>query len=317
MEVAPLVAAFSDSPRLRETLRVLFQHDCELRFLSTDTPLPADVPAPDLAVIAMHGPTPLLRSLQRRWPRLPIVTVDVTDGTDALGADVPTVPLEPHAIRAAVLQRLGGDGRTALRSALQRIGESLRCELAHAFAALRSGPALHAAHPGPDTKALLAAVMHEQSQVMDDWLQCVERFQSRPRSTDLSPHFGVTLCRQLEHPDAGDAERGTLYVCTIDMGVPHPRGPMTLVPTAAALLHTHVARRHATSVANVRVSADGLTVSYSAVHPRPPRTTSWPLLLLSLALQPWGWHVFSTSRHTQDTVTLCPASAAPMPMGDA
>jgi len=316
MEVAPLVAAFSDSARLRETLRVLFQHDCELRFLSADAPLPADVPAPDLAVIAMRGPTPLLRSLQRRWPTLPIVTVDVANGTDALGPDVLTVPLEPHAIRTAVLQRLDSDGRTALRSALQRVGELLRAELAPAFAALRTVPALHAAHPGPDTKALLATVMHEQGQVMDHWLYCVEQFQNRARSADLSPHFGVTLCQRLEHPDSGAEGRGILYVCTIDMGLPHPRGPMTLVPSVAALLRAHVARRSAAAAAAVRVSADGLTLSYSAHHPHTPRPASWPLLLLSSALQPWGWHAFSTSRGTEDVVTVGPASAATMAMGD-
>ncbi len=311
MEATSLVVAFSDSPALRETLSVLLEHDCQLRFLSADTSVPPDMLSADLALVATPGPTRLLLELRRRWPALPVVAVDV--GADDAPHPSPMaqpaidlVPLEPHAIRSAVLRELRRQPPTSLHATLRLLVETLRAELLYSFSALRSFAALHASASGPETYAILGAIMREQSYVLAEIVGCLHRFRDRPRGVDTSAHFVSALCRQLEQPDTLAAERGMLCECRVEPTATQHAGPLSLISTVAGLLRSHLRRRSDSPVIRVRASADGVVLSYPPRSAVQPSVGSWPLLLASLALQPWSWSVVTTRQPHEEAVSLQP-----------
>lgn len=291
-----VVVAFSESPALRETLAVLLEHDCRLRCLPPAAVESSDCGAASVALVAVRRPDPIVHHLRRHWPQVPIVAVDVAEAPAGQPPAPPhddsrvyRVPLEPHAIRSAVLQRLAPDHDAALRATARVIGETLRAELAYAFTALRAFSALHASSAGPDTYALLGTVMREQSHLLSEIIDQLERFRSRPRGTELSPEFPAVLCRLLQRPDRFSNERGLLCEYTVDAACADA-GPVELAPAVAALLRAHVRRRADSVLVGLRLTRQGVIVRYRR---RRTSTTlrSWPLLLAGLALQPWAWSV--------------------------
>ncbi|MFQ5667058.1 MAG: hypothetical protein ACE5I7_11575 [Candidatus Binatia bacterium] len=316
MDALSVVVAFSDSPALRETLSVLLEHDCQLRFLPPSALAAFDPSSVDLAVVALQRPTRFLAELTARWPGLPTVAVarpetvlSATPTAAPRQQGIQSVPLEPEAIRAAVLQRLVPAADAHLRATAQRIAETLRTELAYSFTALRSCSALHATAAGPDTYALLGAVMREQSYVLGECVAHLQHFRARPRTAVVSSDFAVALCHQLAKP--GPAGRGLLCDCTVDASAPHSAGPVALVSMVAAFLHAHVRRRTAVPAVRVQATPSGIVLRYVPRHSSSRRTTqSWPLLLVWLAVQPWSWRVRSTVQQSEGVVTLYPAERA-------
>jgi hypothetical protein len=307
MDAAPLVVAFSDSPALRETLSVLLEHDCELRFLGAGVLSPRDSPLADLALVAVHQPANLLRDLTQRCPRLPIVVVVTAQSAQPVTPVHPAidcVPLEPHAIRTAVLQRLMGAGSAPLRAAVRMLAGSLRAELGYPFAALRSFAAVQALSDGPDE--VFAVIAREQSYVLGEAIDHLERFRACARQVETSPEFLVALCRALEQPDT-PAEHALLCECVIDAGARMPAGPLTLAPLVAAFLRAHLRRRTESSAIAIRITAEGVLLRYRRRAPLQAASSSWPLLLAALAARPWGWQLLRSVDHAEEVIALRPA----------
>lgn len=308
MDAAPLVVAFSDSLPVRETLSILLEHDCELRFLGTDNVPPQHSMSADLALVAVRRPAGLLHDLTRHWPTLPIVAVQ-TAPEMALPITlaypgVASVPLDPHAIRTAVLQRLTGAGSAPLCAAVRILADSLRAELTYPFAALRSFAVVDALSGGTDR--VFAAIAREQSYVLGEAIDHLERFHARSRRVEASPEFLVALCRALERPGA-PAERFLLCECSIDFGMKMPAGPLTLAPVIAAFLRAHLRRRTESPVITVRITAEGALLRYRAPPAQQAVSNSWPLLLAALAARPWRWQLFHSLDHAEGVIALRPA----------
>jgi hypothetical protein len=306
MDPGHLVVAFADSPAVRETLTVLLEHDCRLRFSNPDR-LEADVASgADLALVALRQPARLLRDLTQQWPALPVVAVD-TAATTVAPSGVSSVPLQPQAIRTAVLQRLPDGAADIWRTMVCLVVETLRTELTYPFAALRAFAPLDAATAGDDTYALFAAIMREQICVITAALDQLERFQARPRTVTCAPLFATALCRALAQPDTVAAPRGLLCRCLPEAAAPTAAGPVALASLTAALMRAHLQRRSESPIASVRVTENGVVLRY------PPRArsaspiASWPLLLAGLTLRRWSWHVLTGRNGDDETISVRPA----------
>lgn len=310
METKAVVAAFSDSPMLRETLAVLLERECRLQFLSPGTPAPVAALAPDLAVLAIPSPSALLRDLACRWPRLPIVAIDPRQigGREPIPPPAPnvhTVPLEPQAIRAAVIDRLPtapADGQ--LRTIAEAIGETLRTELRYSFTMLRSFSTFRTRNDRRDTDAILTAILCEQAAVIGEHVEQLERFRTRPRAAALSENFVRALCRQLEQPDAAATQRGLLCTCSLDTASPAVPGPVALAPLVATLLRAHLRRRSELSVINVYAGAHGVRMRYTLRATAPLTSPSWPLLLADRLLDSCAWRTSTSADDGHETLTL-------------
>jgi len=315
METRSVVAAFSESPTLRETLAVLLEHDCHLRFLGGGSAAPIGGLPPDLAVVASDDPTPLLDALARVWPAVPIVSVDVTGlrrppvvAPHAPGSrpGVQRVALDPHAIRAAVLQHLPPVPDALLRGTTQVLATGLHDELSYTFVALRACSALYAGSPGPDTQGILAAVLREQSRVLEEHVGHLERFRRRPRTAPTSERFLEALCGALAQSDELATQRGLLCVPRGTVPARAPAGPLALAPTLAVLLRAHLRRRAEPTVAEVTISTGGLSVHYVRRATALRGTYSWPLLLAALALEPWSWQLRLDARNAHERIDVVP-----------
>ncbi len=300
-----VVVAFPESPALRETLAVLLEHDCELRFLEPAAAAASDCAAASVALVAVRRPVPVVHDLRRHWPTVPIVAVDVADAPPELpprDSLLFRVPLEPHAIRATVLQHLAPDHHAALRMNARVIAETLRAALSYSFVALRSFSALHASSPGPDTYALLGTAVREQSHLLSEAIEQLERFRRRPRAAELSAEFPAALCRQLEGLDHLGSDRGALCHYAVDAACAEA-GPVELAPTVAAFLRAHVRRTADGAVVGVRLTRQGIVMRYR-LRRASAASRSWPLLLAGLALQPWSWSVSTQIADDQEVVSL-------------
>lgn len=310
MEAASIVVAFSDSLFLRETLAVLLEHECELRFVSPDAASLPESLSPDLALVATPGPTRLLHSLTSRWPTLPILAVEMPDARARPGLDayphVRRVALEPDAIRNAVRRELALPPHGALHDAAQRMSAVLRTELAYSFTALRSFSALPATSSGPDGAAIIGAVLREQSHVVDECVALLHSFRTRPRAVAMSAEFVTILCAQLGQPETLPAARSVRCECIIDASSAHAPGPVALAPLIATLLRAHVRRRSDAASVAVRGEAGAVELRYPLRPSAAPCSDSWPLLLTSYALQPCSWRVSTATEADLETVSLCP-----------
>lgn len=308
MNAAPVIVAFSDSRPVRETLSVLLEHDCDLRFMARDGAPAADTMSADLALVAVRQPAGLLRDLTQRWPALPIVAVHT--GAEIAPAVTPThpavasVPLEPYAIRTAVIQGLTGAGYAPLRAAVRMLAEALRAELSYPFAALRRFVAAEARSCGADS--VFAAIAREQIYVLGEAIDYLERFRARSRRAETSPEFLVALCGALERPTA-PADRALLCQCVVDSGNRMPAGPLTLAPLLGTFLRAHLRRRADAPVITIRITAEGAVLRYRPRPPVQPASDSWPLLLAALAVAPWGWQLLRTTGSAEEAIVLRPA----------
>ncbi|MGD0947235.1 MAG: hypothetical protein ABSA52_07370 [Candidatus Binatia bacterium] len=308
MNAAPVVVAFSDSRPVRETLSVLLEHDCELRFMTHDGAPAADTMLADLALVAVRQPAGLLHDLTRQWPTLPIVAVqtaaEMAPPMTPAYPGIASVPLEPHAIRAAVMQGLVSAGHAPLWAAVWMLADSLQAELSYPLAVLRSFVVADALICGADT--VFAAIAREQSYVLGEAIDHLERFRARSRRTETSPEFLVALCRALEQPDA-PAELPLLCECSIDFGMRMPAGPLTLAPLIAAFLRAHLRRRADSPLITIGITAEGALLRY---RPRPAQqavSNSWPLLLAALAARPWRWQLSHSLDNAEGVIVLRPA----------
>lgn len=314
MEATSVVVAFAESPRLRETLSVLLERDCALRFLNPSLVAPPlDIDA-DVAVVAAPRASGLLRSLTVHWPRCRIVVVDTEGDPEstrsssvALGAVVRTIPLEPYAIRHAVLEHLSAPPRSALCATVRSVAETLGAELQYPFAALRTLTIPSAAVMEPLTGTLLGTIVREQTEVLDASSNQTQRFRDRPRAVEMSSQFVPALCRRLQEADRDTVERGVLCECTTEEPVAPSVGPLTLVPTVSSFLHAHLRRRVGAPVVSVRVTKLGVLIRYQPRRASPADGRSWPLLLAALALRPWSWCVSAATQAQEETVGLYPA----------
>lgn len=308
MNIAPVVVAFSDSQALRETLSVLLEHDCHLRFLGIDRVPPADSMLADLALVATRHAAGLLHQLTRRWPTLPIVAVQMAEAAPRLPLSyrhIASVPLEPHAIRAAVFHKLSASTHAALRARLEPIVEALREEIAYALGALRTCTAPRAAGSAADAH-VMALMMRQQSRILGEAIDHLQRFCARQVDAPLEPDFADALCHELQRPDAVPNERTLLYECTRDADTSHHPGPIALISLLGTFLRAHLRRRCDAPVVRIELRNDGIELRYPP-RPAPTATQStWPLLLARLALQRSGWHVSSTVREGAEAVRLSP-----------
>lgn len=312
MEAKAVVAAFSDSPTLRETLAVLLERECHLEFLSPNTTAPMAALSPDVAVVATRAPNPLLRDLTRQWPRLPIVAIDSRQVGDrdqtplsSPSPTVHTVALEPLAIRAAVIGRLPVHPvGNLLRAIVGTVGETLHADLRYPFTMLRSFPALCVRSDGANTDAVLAAILREQVAVITEHIEHLERFRTRPRRVPLSEDFVTALCRHLEQPDILSTQRGLLCTCSLDTAAPPAAGPTALAPLVAMLVRTHLRRRSETSVIAVHATAHRIDMRYTLRAETAAKSTSWPLLLADLALESGSWRIATSASNGYETLTL-------------
>jgi hypothetical protein len=302
-----VVFAFPESPALRETLAVLLERDCHLRFLRPDATPADDCRTANVALVAITQPERLVQGLRQHSPALPIVDVDVTGkrGSDIqspVDHGVFRVPLEPHAIRSAVLGQLGADGDASLSVTARLIGETLRRDLSYTCTALRSFSRLHASSAGPDTYTLLGAVMREQSYVLGDVVAQMQRFRRRPRAALLSPEFPTALCQQLQRHDDTTNERTLVCQCVIDAPC-RDLGPVQLAATVAGFLQAHVQRTADTPIVHLRLTPDAITLRYRR-RPSAPQAPTWPLLLALMAMEPWSWSVSTAVDGDHEVIRL-------------
>jgi hypothetical protein len=309
-----VVAAFSDSPRVRETLSVLLEHECDLRVLPTGA-LQAETPlCADLALVAAPGASAVLHHLFRRWPTLPVIRVDMTARRGARlrpprdGAHVQTVPLDPHAIRSAVLHELARHPEVALRGTVGPIVNALRHEIGYALAALRAFADLYGREAEPASDAILSAVTREQVHVLGRCLEQLETFRLRPRAVETARTFGSMFCRELERADTRSDERGMLCGVTVTAAAAHPPGPVALAGILAALLWAHLRRHAEPSTVALQATPDGVTLRFPQRGTAVDSDGSWPLVLASLALQPYCWHLGRRVADGRECLTLHPLS---------
>jgi len=307
-----LVVAFSESPRVRETLAVLLERECHLRFLDPSGAAPVDLVEPDMALIAASPAAELIPKLTTRWPSLPIVAIDLADAGTATHrpANVPrsveVVSFEPEAIRGAVLRRIPTTTDAALRAAVRSVVGTLRSELTYSFNTLRSFVALQATDVGPDAYTILAAVTTEQCHAITENLDYLHGFLGRPRIAAPSGGFVTAVCRQLEELRSPAAQRGMRCVCTVEGPATYAPGPVDLAPLLTSLLHAHLRRRAEASVIEVRATARGVTIRYQARSGTRPLDQSWPLLLASLLIEPRSWRILMKRMHSEEILNLCP-----------
>jgi hypothetical protein len=300
MEADPLVAAFADSPALRETLSVLLEHDCDLRFLSCDTPPPALTLAADLAVLATTNADFFLRRLSTDWPTVPIVAIDLgtperTAKDDARASGDPRyphvrrVPLAPEAIRDAVLPHLRARPDQALRIEVARLGACLHAQLKPALDSLRSlgtGAVLHG-----QTRASAHAGIHRQARLIAQAVEQIEVFRRRPGNVQPSRRFVSRVCDELSRPAQGSPETRLRCECVLRSRIPGPPGPAALAPTLATLLHAHLLRRSTSPIISVFALQRGISIRYPGHVAPPAEPISWPLLLASLAVRACDWQI--------------------------
>jgi hypothetical protein len=308
MDAAPVVVAFSDSRAVRETLSVLLEHDCDLRFAAGDGAPAADTMLADLAVVAVRQPAGLLRDLTQRWPALPIVAVQtaaaVAPPVTRTHRTLASVPLEPHAIRTAVVQGLTGAGYAPVRAAVRMLAEALRAELSYPLAALRWFVAVQA--PSCSADRVFAAIAREQSYVVSEAIDHLERFRDRSRRAETSTEFLVALCRALDQPNAA-ADRAPLCRCVIDSDKRMPAGPLTLAPLLGTFLRAHLRRQADAPVITISVTAKGAVLRYRPRTAVPRASDSWPLVLAALALAPWGWQFSRSAGSGEEAIVMRPA----------
>ena len=307
-----VVVAFSESARLRETLAILLERDCCLRFLDTRVGTPADIAEPDLALIALSPAADLVPRLMSRWPSMPIVAIDLSDRRESsprsagVPSSVQVVSLEPDAIRTAVLRRIPGAADAALRGAVRSVIGTLQRELTYAFSALRSFVALQSANAGADAHAILAAVTTEQCHAIVENLDYLHAYLERPHFAAPSGGFVVAVCQQLEQSRSTAAQREMRCVCTVETPTACAAGPVDLAPLLASLLHAHLRRRAAVSVVDVRATSRDVTIRYQTRDAPRPVSQSWPLLLASALLEPRFWRIVVTHMDNEDILNVCP-----------
>lgn len=305
MDVASIIAAFSDSPALQETLSVLLENECELQFLTVDSLARRDVMPADVALVAMRSPDGLLNELATHWPTLPVVTVIVDDAaTHPLSGTSSSVRLDPNAVRTAVRVALARHAAGIPASAVARIADGVRVQLAVSFTGLRAVSGCTTQLHRPE-KSLLSAVLHQESVTISEMVAHLEAFRTRPRRAVLSSCFLADLCGELERSDAVAGERNLICSSAVDLSVHATAGPVTLVPTLGGFLRAHLRRSSRRSTVQVSGKDGEITIRYRV---RPPSGAfSLPLLLTGLALQPWSWRVFRSTDQEDETVRLTPA----------
>jgi hypothetical protein len=307
MNAAPVVVAFSDSRAVRETLSVLLEHDCELRFMAHDGAPAADTMLADLALVAVRRSTAVVRDLLRRCPTMPIVAVqlpDVSAPTIPPPTRVDCVPLEPHAIRAAVLRKLSDTASAPLAATLRLVGVALHAEIAHTLGGLRSCAALCGSSAAVD---VLAVMMREQAQIIACAFEQLERFRRRPRRVERADDFALALCRALEAREDAPVARPLLYECSVDDDCTRRAGPVSLIPLVVGLLRAHLSRRCDAPPVRVSAQRDGVILRYPPRPAAASTASSWPLLLVSLALQPCAWQILCATGQAEEALRICPA----------
>ena len=317
MSTGGIVVAVSETLAVRETLAILLEQECDLRFAA-----PASVPSPtlaaaDVALVALVDPRPTLTALQQEWPHVPVVAVEVPGRRTATAplaipaaaaeGTVCRVPLEPHAIRRAVLDRLSPAPESDLSGPIGLVVETLRAELGYALRALRTFSTLHARSPGPDTHALLGAVMREQSHVLAECLEQMERFCARPRHSARGADFLAAVRAAV---DRDESPGGRRVVCRWRSTASYaPPGPTALAPLVAGYVLDHLRRNSAAAVVDGHESGAGLTVVYPPQRGTAEARLPWALALADFALRPWGWRVALGGAATGVTLTVGLAAA--------
>ena len=308
MDAAPVVVAFSDSRAVRETLSVLLEHECALRFVNASSIPPPDPMLADLAVVALRHSSGVVHDLIRRWPTMPIVTVQFPEAAPPLlapPARVASVPLDPHAIRAAVRHNLSDALYVPLSAVVRSVAEALRAEVAYPLATLRSCASVWVSGSGADAHLVLAMV-RQQSALIAQAIEDLDRFLLRPREVHNAPDFALTLCHEIERPAAAPTERTLVYESIVSASLLHDTGPVSLIPLLVTFLRAHLGRRCDAPLVRLSVEPDGVLLRYPP-RAAPGPTPSWPLLLAALAVKPWGWRVVTVATAGEETVRLCPA----------
>jgi len=296
---------------LRETLAVLLERDCRLQFFNPGTVRQVAAPAPDVAVLATSAPGRLIDDLARYYPTVPIVRVQVVpEAAPSRAAEscgrMTIVPLEPHAIRNAVMARLADGPDATLHAVVRAIVDALHAELVPALAALRV-----AARQLGQTNAARAALvdsLRQHSAVASAVGNDLLRFQARPRDAARSADFGAAVCRELAERDAA-ADVRRLHGCQLDTSVPLPPGPVGLAPLISSVLHRHLSRRTNVPVVRATAGRRGVRLSY----PRPSAQSASGLLalrLIGLILPPSGWSLEISRTAREEIISLSPGASA-------
>jgi len=297
---------------LRETLAVLLERDCRLEFLNPGAAGPVAALSPDLAILATPTPARLLHDLTRHCPTLPIVSVELASttapaGTPGLPVGVTCVPLEPHAIRSAVMERLACGPDPELHATVRAIADALHAEVAQSLAALRTC-ARHLAKAGTAAGTTLVDLVREHGAVVGAALDDLQRFQARPRQHQPAADFAAAVCRELAQHDA-TAETRLVCGCKIDASIPLPPGPVALAPVVGAFLHAYLRRRVGAPVVRVAANDRGVRLWYPAPPASGPASALLPLRLAGLTLPSWRWSLSMSSSEDLEMILLSPTTS--------
>jgi hypothetical protein len=268
--------------------------------MACDAPPPALNLAADLAVLATANADFLVRRLSADWPTVPIVSIDLgeagrTGGTDdrvnggAPDSHVHRVPLEPEAIRAAVLPHLQGNADRTLRIEIARLCACLQAEVKPALESLRllsESAALH-----QQGGANIWAGIGRDARLLEQAVEELEVFRRRTSDVQPSRRFVSRVCQELSRPAAASARDALRCECVVQSGIPGPPGPAALAPTLATLLRAHLQRRSTSPVISVFALQRGISIRYPGSIAPPAEPVSWPLLLASIAVRSCHWQI--------------------------
>lgn len=311
---SPVVVAVTQSPHLQETLSVLLEHDCRLRFVAPESIISATQPRPDVAIISTPLATRMLDALLAIRPHVPVVAIGASNAAPALEAayaQVCRVPLRPEDIRAAVRQRLPAATDDGVDRAVEDVVRSVRAALAYPLQVWRALPPRRPVQAA--AAAVLSAILQEQSAVIEEICDQLAGFAARPRGVVASHSFASDLCAALPRLAGERCRALQCEAITTDRG---PAGPAALVPLLAALLIAYLQRRQAANVIDVRVSAESLCFDYEVRRTAPTAAATLPVHLASLALQASGWRLHLRAGAEREQLRLAPSVAGEI-IGDA
>ncbi|MBI3785873.1 MAG: hypothetical protein HY270_20975 [Deltaproteobacteria bacterium] len=287
------VVAVAASAQNRETLSILLEDQCQLQFLTPATVSNGQTLHADMCLVCEAVSPALLDSLQRLYPKAPILIVGGPDEARSLARayrDVVVVALQPNELRRAVSDHLRNHQRSGPSSALARainfVVEPLPAALAYPSHALRTLP-LHAAQPA--STAIIASILIEQAAVLDTILQSLVSFVRRPVNADAGTDFFERICREIAR--LANASTRITYRRTSAGSWPSPVGPTALVPLLCQLLSTYLRRRIDVATILLTVEQHRLSLEYPTRVEHVGGLAELVWRLSSLALDEHGWRL--------------------------